>query len=77
MEDRAELFHIGATCAGAAACLLGLIDREALADAIAKELAGHEPEIVAKNCDSALAAYDAMAENYGVVLEGKAISAEA
>jgi pyruvate ferredoxin oxidoreductase gamma subunit len=74
-EDRAELSHIGATCAGAAACLLGLIDRETLADAIAQELAEHEPDIVRKNCDSALAAYDAMAENRGVVLEGTAISA--
>jgi pyruvate ferredoxin oxidoreductase gamma subunit len=76
MEDRAELSHIGATCAGAAACLLGLIDREALADAIAKELAEHGADIVTKNCDSALAAYDAMAQNRGVVLEGTAISAE-
>ena len=38
-EDRAELPHIGATCAGAAACLLGVIEPEALATAIGEELA--------------------------------------
>ncbi|HDY83535.1 MAG TPA: hypothetical protein ENH48_11350 [Halieaceae bacterium] len=76
VEDRAELPHIGATCAGAAACLLGAIDRNALAGAIAEELADLGPDIVARNCDSALDAYDAMGSNHGVVREGIAIAAE-
>lgn len=74
-EDRAELPYIGATCAGAAACLLGIIDRAALAAAIAEELAALGPDIVAKNCESALGAYDAMSENHGIVTAGQVISA--
>ncbi len=77
LEDRAELPHIGATCAGAAACLLGLIDRNALASAIGEELADLGPDIVAKNCDSALGAYAAMTEHHGIVTEGTAVSADA
>jgi pyruvate ferredoxin oxidoreductase gamma subunit len=77
VEDRAELPHIGATCAGAAACLLGVIDRDALAGAIAEELADLGSDIVAQNCDSALGAYDAMGSNHGVVKEGTAVAADA
>ncbi len=76
VEDRAELPHIGATCAGAAACLLGIIERDVLAQAIAAELADLGPEIVAKNQASALAAFDAMADGRGVVEEGIAIAAD-
>jgi len=77
VEDRAQLPHIGATCAGAAACLLGVIDRDTLASAIEEELAGLGPDIVAKNCDHALRAYDAMAKNRGTVQEGRPVSADA
>ena len=76
VEDRAELPHVGATCAGAAACLLGVIERDAVASAIGEELADLGPEIVAKNCTSALGAYDAMLDNHGVVQEGKAVAAD-
>lgn len=76
VEDRAELPHVGATCAGAAACLLGVIERDAVASAIAEELADLGPEIVAKNCTSALGAYDAVMDNRGVVQEGRAVAAD-
>jgi pyruvate ferredoxin oxidoreductase gamma subunit len=75
VEDRAELPHIGATCAGAAACLLGVIERDVLAQAIAGELAELGSDIVAKNQANALAAFDAMADQRGTVAEGSAIAA--
>ena len=70
VQDRAELPHIGATCAGAAACLLGVIEREVLEQAIAEELAGLGADIVAQNQSGALAAFDAMARCRGSVEEG-------
>jgi pyruvate ferredoxin oxidoreductase gamma subunit len=73
--DRAALPHIGATCAGAAACLLGVIERDVLAQVIAQELAELGPDVVAKNQASALAAFDAMADQRGIVEEGVAIAA--
>jgi pyruvate ferredoxin oxidoreductase gamma subunit len=76
VEDRAELPHIGATCAGAAACLLGVVEPEALAAAITQELAGLGETVVEKNRSSALAAFTAMADQRGVVREGTAITAE-
>lgn len=76
VEDRAELPMIGATCAGAAACLLGVIERDVLAQAIAEELAGHGADIVSQNTDSALAAFDAMAGHRGCVRDGGSVSAE-
>jgi pyruvate ferredoxin oxidoreductase gamma subunit len=48
-RDRAELPHIGATCAGAAACLLGVIEPAALQAAIEEELAPLGKEVVATN----------------------------
>jgi pyruvate ferredoxin oxidoreductase gamma subunit len=75
VEDRAELPHVGATCAGAAARLLGVIERATLAQAIEEELAELGSDIVAKNLDSALAAFDAMADQQCIVGEGVAIAA--
>ena len=60
VEDRAELPYIGATCAGAAACLLGVIEPEVLVQALEEELAELGSAVVAKNCQSALASFDAM-----------------
>lgn len=77
VEDRAELPHIGATCAGAAACLLGVIETQVLVQAIEEELHDLGPDIVARNCDNALAAYAAMNKDRGAVREGQSISAEA
>lgn len=76
VEDRAELPMIGATCAGAAACLLGVIERDKLIDAIEEELGDHGEDIVAQNCDGALAAFDAMAQQRGIVKEGVSVDAD-
>jgi pyruvate ferredoxin oxidoreductase gamma subunit len=76
VEDRADLPHIGATCAGAAARLLGVIARAGLLEAIAGELADLGPDIVAENQASALAAFDAMADWQGAVTEGIAVAAD-
>lgn len=76
VEDRAELPHIGATCAGAAARLLGVIDRDSLTRAITDELADHGEDVVQRNCDNALAAFDAVADDEGCVREGALITAD-
>ncbi len=71
--ERAELRFVGATCAGAAARLLGVIPRETLAAALHQELAAHGEAVVQRNLDQALAAFDAMAEHAGCVGEGAAV----
>jgi len=73
--DRAELPYIGATCAGAAARLLGVIERGTLQDAIAEELEQLPPEVVTRNCENAFVAYDAMEAHAGAVSEGVPVSA--
>lgn len=73
--DRAELPYIGAVCAGAAARLIGIIRRESLERAIATELAAHGAEVVARNVEQALAAFDALAPHAGLVKEGRIIAA--
>ena len=73
--DRADLPYIGAICAGAAARLVGVISREALADAIRMELAELGPAIIDRNLENALAAYDGMAAHGGLITEGSMISA--
>jgi pyruvate ferredoxin oxidoreductase gamma subunit len=75
LADRAELPYIGAACAGAAARLVGVIRRESLERAIATELAAHGTEVVARNVEHALAAYDALAPHTGLAREGLAIGA--
>lgn len=75
-EDRAELPYIGATCAGAAACLLGVIEPQVLAAAMEEELAELGPAVVARNCDSARIAFESMSEHRGLVREGTLITAE-
>jgi pyruvate ferredoxin oxidoreductase gamma subunit len=52
-----------------------VIEREVLLEAIAGELAGLGPDIVAKNQAGALAAFDAMADWQGTVAEGVAVAA--
>ncbi|MEH6636729.1 MAG: 2-oxoacid:acceptor oxidoreductase family protein [Halioglobus sp.] len=74
-QDRAELPHIGATCAGAAACLLGVIEPATLEAAIGEELASLGTEVVATNRDNALTAFDAMTAHRGLVVEGTVVSA--
>jgi pyruvate ferredoxin oxidoreductase gamma subunit len=70
VEDRAEMPYVGAACAGAAACLTGVIGREALKRAIADELGHLGADVVAENQARALASFDAMQEHAGQVTEG-------
>jgi pyruvate ferredoxin oxidoreductase gamma subunit len=75
VTERAELPYIGAMCAGAAACLTGVIRRAALEDAIRTELGAHGEAVVAQNLKHALAAFDAMQGQASVVTEGGVIAA--
>ena len=68
--DRAALPYIGATCAGAAACLLGVVEAEALDAALVEELAALGQNTVERNRESAHAAFRAMAQQRGSVREG-------
>ena len=73
--DLAEQSHAPtARVVGAVAQLLGLIDRDLLAEAIRRELVGlAEPELAA-NLAMALAAFDEMAGHHAAVREGEAIA---
>jgi pyruvate ferredoxin oxidoreductase gamma subunit len=73
-EAREELRFIGASCAGAAARLLGVIPRGCLEEAIREELAGMSDEVIATNLDKAFTAFDAMQE--GIVQEGGMFAVE-
>jgi pyruvate ferredoxin oxidoreductase gamma subunit len=76
VEDRAELRYLGATCAGAAAGLLGIISEDKLNKAILEELGRLGNAVVAKNTANALAAFKYMEKHAAVkVTEGQAISA--
>lgn len=68
-DDTAEAGYIGATCAGAAARLVGAISRDALEHAIRQEVAPLGAAIVAENLRRALAAYDAIEAEAGCVTE--------
>ncbi len=74
-EDRAGLPHIGATCAGAAARLVGVVARESLVQAVEDELAKLGADELEFNLDHALAAFDAFSRHAGRVQEGAAIEA--
>jgi pyruvate ferredoxin oxidoreductase gamma subunit len=63
---------LGAACTGAAARLLGVVARPALDAALARELAGLDPEAAANSREAALMAYDAFAQEEGAVGEGAA-----
>jgi pyruvate ferredoxin oxidoreductase gamma subunit len=77
IADRAELRYIGATCAGAAARLLGVIAKEKLSKAIQQELSRLGKAVVAKNISNALAAFKYMEVHEAAikVQEGRVISA--
>jgi pyruvate ferredoxin oxidoreductase gamma subunit len=73
----APRFAFGAAAsAGAAARLLGVISRPNLAEAVAAELGGFDPDLVAKNTECALAAFDAVAGHAALVREGRPIAAK-
>jgi pyruvate ferredoxin oxidoreductase gamma subunit len=68
--EQAEQRFVGATCAGAAARLVGAISHTTLEQAVRHELAGLGSEVIAHNLDKSLAAYDLMAPQAGCVSEG-------
>ena len=73
--DRADLPSVGAVCAGAAACLLGVISEDALVKASRDELGPLGEAVVQRNLDKALAAYRQMAEVRGMVTQGREVNA--
>ena len=75
VESRAELPYVGAMCAGAAARLVGCIRREALTQAIGDELRELGADVIARNREHALNAFDAMQAQAGIVNEGGEIKA--
>jgi len=68
-EDRASLPYIGSRCAAAAAALCGVITREILIAALHEELANLPQEVVQKNAEIALAAYNDMTTQAGLVTQ--------
>jgi pyruvate ferredoxin oxidoreductase gamma subunit len=76
VEDRLELRYAGAKCAGAAACLTGVITKETLEGAIRDELKGKSAKVIARNIAMAMEGYDHMANNKGVVQESGLPSAK-
>ena len=76
IEELTELRFIGATCAGAAARLVGVISSKSLVQAIEQELSDIPPDRVQVNIDKALAAYDEMATHEGIVKEGVVVDVE-
>ena len=77
VEDRAELRYIGATCAGAAASLVGVVSKDKLEHAIREELGHLGKSVVNKNITNALTAFDYTEQHDAVkVNEGGAISAQ-
>ena len=69
-EAREELRFIGASCAGAAARLLGVIPQDCLQQAIQDELEEMSDEVITTNLDKALAAWEAMQPYQGWVQQG-------
>lgn len=74
-RDGSSLRHVGMACAGAAACLVGVVSRATLAQAIAAELAGAGPAAVERSQVVAARAYDALAGFAGTVSPGEPIAA--
>jgi len=65
---------ISAACAGAAACLTGVIGRETLIAASRDELGKLGPALVQENLDVALQNYDRMTDFKGLVKETEALA---
>ncbi|MGD8587269.1 MAG: 2-oxoacid:acceptor oxidoreductase family protein [Chromatiales bacterium] len=74
--DRAELPYVGATCAGAAARLCGVIEPTHLELAVKDELGHLGERIVAANLERTTQAYQLMTEQAGLVKGGRRLSAE-
>lgn len=67
-----ELPQTGLICAGAAAALLGVISADSLAGAVRMELEELPADIVGRNVDRALHAFERFREHSGCVIEGPA-----
>ncbi len=67
--------HVGVRCAGAAACLLGVIRRESLAAALRDEMANFGVDVIEQNLAQVLAAFDAMAAHAGLVKVARDVAA--
>jgi pyruvate ferredoxin oxidoreductase gamma subunit len=70
VDERAELRFVGAVCAAAAARLLGVIEREALDDAIREEIGSLGPDVVEENLRRAYETWQAFEPQAGCVAEG-------
>lgn len=68
--------HIGLACAGAAACLTGVISRANLSSAIRDELGKLSPQLLEANMNVALSSYDSMSDFKGLVTETEPVSLE-
>lgn len=77
LPAQAEQRFVGTALAGAAARLVGVITSSVLEQAVRMELAGLGKETLTANLDQALAAYERMAPNAGLVSEGEALAAAA
>lgn len=66
---------ISAACAGAAAALTGAIQAEHLQQAIRQELAEHSAELINKNLEAALSAFETMAPHRGLVKPNAPVNA--
>ncbi|MDP2782983.1 MAG: 2-oxoacid:acceptor oxidoreductase family protein [Sulfurimicrobium sp.] len=73
----AEQHFAGTALAGAAARLVGVITASALEQAVRQELTGLGAEALAANLDQALAGYERMAPQAGLVRECEALAADA
>ena len=71
VKERAGMATIGATCAGAAARLAGVIGWKSLAAALQTELGRYGDATVDKNLAQALAAFEATRPYAGCMREGK------
>lgn len=74
-ESVLEQAYTGSVCMGAASRLVRCINRASLERAIRDELQGSSEEVVARNVDHALDAYDAVEAYVGNVAEGGTIAA--
>lgn len=77
VADRAEMPFVSATCAGAAAALVGVIDEKTLLEAIEQELSHLGEQIVVKNQERAQQAFRAIQAQSIRVSEGASDKAEA
>jgi pyruvate ferredoxin oxidoreductase gamma subunit len=76
LEDSPEQKFIAAALVGAAVRLVGVISVDALVQAVHQELAHLKEEVIARNREMALNAYDLMAVYAGTVIEAGEQSAE-